>query len=62
MKKIAKRNDCTAFLEHHLGNILMKVLAQLGYRRLKYPTISSKETALKFLALSLKATNPNKGE
>lgn len=62
LKKIAKRNDCTAFLEHHLGNIIMRVLAQLGYRRLKYPSVSSKETALKFLAISLKASNPNKDE
>ena len=42
LKKIAKKNDCTAFLEHHLSNILMKSLAQLGYRRPKYPTIGSK--------------------
>jgi adenylate/nucleoside-diphosphate kinase len=41
---------------------MMRVLAQLGYRRLKYPTVSSKETALKFLAISLKANNPNKDE
>lgn len=60
LKKIAKRSDCTAFLEHHLGNIMMRVLTQLGYRRLKYPRISSKESALKFLAISLKANNPNK--
>lgn len=62
LKKIAKRNDCTAFLEHHLSNIMMKCLAQLGYRRPKYPTLSSKESALKFLAISLKATNPNKDD
>ncbi len=42
LKKIAKRNDCTAFLEHHLSNIMMRSLAQLGYRRPKYPTLSSK--------------------
>lgn len=60
LKKIAKRNDCTAFLEHHLSNIMMKSLAQLGYKRPKYPTLSSKESAMKFLAISLKATNPNK--
>ncbi len=40
----------------------MRSLAQLGYRRPKYPTLSSKESALKFLALSLKSTNPNKDE
>jgi adenylate/nucleoside-diphosphate kinase len=38
----------------------MKSLAQLGYRRPKFPTLGSKESALKFLAISLKANNPNK--
>lgn len=42
LKRIAKKNDCTAFLEHHLSNILMRCLAQLGYRRPKYPTLGSK--------------------
>lgn len=62
LKKIARKNDCTAFLEHHLSNIMMKCLAQLGYRRPKYPTLGSKESALKFLSVSLKANNPNKDE
>jgi adenylate/nucleoside-diphosphate kinase len=62
LKKIAKRNDCSAFLEHHLSNIMMKCLAQLGYRRPKYPTLGSKESALKFLSISLKANNPNKDD
>ena len=30
MKKVAKKGDPMAFLEHHVANILMKVLAQLG--------------------------------
>ena len=29
---------------------------------MKYPTISPQETALKFVALSLKASNPNQNE
>lgn len=62
LKKIAKKNDCTAFLEHHLSNIMMRSLAQLGYRRPKYPTLGSKESALKFLSISLKANNPNKDD
>ena len=62
LKKIARKNDCTAFLEHHLSNIMMRCLAQLGYRRPKYPTLGSKESALKFLAINLKASNPNKDE
>jgi len=41
---------------------MMKCLAQLGYRRPKYPTLGSKESALKFLSISLKANNPNKDE
>ena len=62
LKKIAKKNDCTAFLEHHLSNILMKSLAQLGYKRPKYPTLGSKESALKFLSIILKSSNPNKDD
>ena len=30
VKKVAKKGDCNAFLEHYLGNIVMRVLAQLG--------------------------------
>lgn len=41
---------------------MMRVLAKLGYKRLKYPTINCKETALKFIAISLKAQNPNKDQ
>lgn len=62
LKKIAKRNDCSAFLQHHLSNIMMRCLAQLGYRRPKYPSLGSKESALKFLAINLKAANPNKDD
>ena len=42
LKKIARAKDCSAFLEHHLSNIMMKCLARLGYRRPKYPTLGSK--------------------
>ena len=62
LKKIARAKDCSAFLEHHLSNIMMKSLAKLGYRRPKYPTLGSKESALKFLAINLKANNPNKDD
>jgi len=37
----------------------MDILSQLGEKRLKYPTINSQETALKFIAISLKKSNPN---
>ena len=62
LKKIARAKDCSAFLEHHLSNIMMRSLARLGYRRPKYPTLGSKESALKFLAINLKANNPNKDD
>lgn len=41
---------------------MMKCLARLGYKRPKYPTLGSKESALKFLSISLKANNPNKDD
>ncbi|CAD8103243.1 unnamed protein product [Paramecium sonneborni] len=59
-KKVAKRGDCTSYLELHLKNIIIRVLAQLGYQKPKYPTLSCKETVLKFIAISLKANNKNK--
>lgn len=59
-KKVAKRGDCTSYLELHLRSIIIRVLAQLGYKRIKYPQLSCKETVLKFIAISLKANNPNK--
>ena len=37
----------------------MKILSQLSEKRRKYPTINSQETALKFIAISLKDNNPN---
>ena len=40
----------------------MKSLAQLGYKRPKYPTLGSKESALKFLSIILKSSNPNKDD
>jgi len=41
---------------------MMKILSQIGDKRIKYPTINSQETALKFIAISLKANNPNQNE
>jgi len=39
-----------------------KIIIKIGYNKLKYPTISPQETALKFVALSLKANNPNQSQ
>lgn len=39
VKKVAKKGDCTAYLEHHLGDKVMRVLAQLGthtYNKMNY--------------------------
>ena len=41
---------------------MMRSLARLGYRRPKFPTLGAKESALKFLAINLKASNPNKDD
>ena len=58
-KEKAKSDDCTNYLDLHLGEIIMNILSKLGDNRRKYPTINSQETALKFIAISLKANNPN---
>ena len=58
-KKEALEEDCTNYLDLHLGEIMMNILSQIGEKRIKYPTINSQETALKFIAISLKANNPN---
>ena len=41
---------------------MMNILSQIGEKRIKYPTINSQETAMKFIAISLKANNPNQNE
>lgn len=61
-EKANKGNDCTDYLDLHLGEIMMKILSQIGDERIKYPTINSQETALKFIAISLKANNPNQND
>lgn len=38
----------------------MKVLALLGYKKLKHPKLSAKETSIKYLSIALKANNPNR--
>ncbi len=60
--ELGQMEDSSSYLENSLGDIIMKVLAQLGYKQLKYPTISPQETALKFLAISLKCHNKNQNE
>ena len=57
--EILEAENSVAFLEESLGHLVTKGLLEIACNRLKYPTLSVKETALKMLALFLKANNPN---
>lgn len=41
-----------------LGTVVTRALREVGENRLKYPTLSVKETMLKLFAIFLKAENP----
>ena len=45
-------------MEQALGQIVTKGLREVSENRLKYPTLSLKETMLKLFALFLKTENP----
>ena len=45
-------------MEQALGSIVTKALIEVSDNRLKYPTLSLKETMLKLFALYLKTENP----
>jgi adenylate/nucleoside-diphosphate kinase len=45
-------------MEQALGQIVTRGLREVGENRLKYPTLSVKETMLKLFAIFLKAENP----
>jgi len=53
-----KMEDSVAYLEQSLGTVVTRALREVSENRLKYPTISVKETMLKLFALFLKAQNP----
>jgi len=46
------------YLEDYLGEAVYKAMLDLGDNRLCYPTLSLRETALKYFAIYLKASNP----
>ena len=46
------------FLEQALGSVVTKGLREIGEQRLKYPTLTVKETMLKLFAIFLKKSNP----
>jgi hypothetical protein len=50
--------DSISFMEQALGQIVTRGLREVSENRLKYPTLSLKETMLKLFALFLKTENP----
>lgn len=54
--------DSVPFLEQSIGAIATRGLLEITSCRLKYPTLSVKETALKLFAMFLKANNPSNSE
>jgi adenylate/nucleoside-diphosphate kinase len=56
--KLQGTDDSITFLEQSLGSIVTRGLREVGDNRLKYPTLTVKETMLKLFAIFLKAENP----
>lgn len=54
--------DSVPFLEQSIGSIATRALLEVTSCRMKYPTLSVKETALKLFALFLKANSPSNNE
>lgn len=55
---LQKQEDSITFMEQALGTIVTQGLREVGDNRIKYPTLSCKETMLKLFALYLKFANP----
>jgi adenylate/nucleoside-diphosphate kinase len=55
---LQKKDDSINFMEQALSTVVTKGLREVGENRLKYPTLSVKETMLKLFAIFLKAENP----
>ena len=55
---LQKQEDSITFMEQALGSIVTRGLREVGENRLKYPTLTCKETMLKLFAIFLKAQNP----
>jgi adenylate/nucleoside-diphosphate kinase len=56
--KLQQQEESITFLEQALGSIVTRGLREVGENRLKYPSLSVKETMLKLFAIFLKAENP----
>lgn len=55
---LQKETNSITFLEQALGSVVTKGLREIGEQRLKYPTLTVKETMLKLFAIFLKTENP----
>mmetsp|Transcript_22504 Transcript_22504/g.19990 ORF Transcript_22504/g.19990 Transcript_22504/m.19990 type:complete len:261 (+) Transcript_22504:257-1039(+) len=62
LMSFAELEDSVPFLEQSIGSIATRGLLEVTNYRMKYPTLSVKETALKLFALFLKANNPSNTE
>jgi adenylate/nucleoside-diphosphate kinase len=51
-------NSAEIFISQALGSVVTRALREVGENRMKYPTLSVKETMLKLFAIFLKAENP----
>jgi adenylate kinase family enzyme len=60
-KQISFENTVN-FLEFTFGSLITKGMLELSTNRIKYPYLNVKESSLKYLALYLKANNPNNNE
>lgn len=58
LNALQKEDNSVTYLEQALGSVVTKGLREIGETRLKYPTLSIKETMLKLFAIFLKAENP----
>ena len=58
LHNLQKEENSITFLEQALGSVVTKGLREIGEQRLKYPTLSVKETMLKLFAIFLKTENP----
>lgn len=58
LHQLQKQEDCKTFMAQALGTVVTRALREVGENRLKYPTLTVKETMLKLFAIFLKAENP----
>jgi len=56
--QLQKQDESITFMEQALGQVVTRALREVGDNRLKYPTLTVKETMLKLFAIFLKAENP----